>query len=292
MKTILIPVDFSEGSLNSCRYAIDFLEKEEAVIYLFHIYNDQVLIPDTGFTGGGMDTDTFFNSDIILALKEQAEKEMEGLETELNGMIKKKKCNIQLKHTLLGGDPRWEITETIQELHPDLVIMATEGNGKKGFLEGRMAEKIMNKSTVSVLAVPPDFNEFRMKKVIYTTSFNPLDGDALKLVSKILETWKAPVHVCHFMKEKEKENAAVMMENLRKKFDRGSKEGKINFHMIPTENEGDALKDFAEEHQIDLVSFLPGKKHLIKDLFSSHQLHKKDLFRLELPLLAIHIKVS
>lgn len=289
MKTILIPVDFSKGSFNSCRYALDFLGKEEAIIYLFHIYNDQVLIPDSGFTGGGMETDTFFNSDIILALKEQAENEMEGLKTELNGLIKKKGCNIQLKYTLLGGDPQWEITETIQELHPDLVIMATQGNGNKGFLEGRMAEKIMNKSTVPVLAVPSNFSEFHIKNVIYTTSFNPLDIEALKLVFKILETRKVSVHICHFMKEKERENATVMMENLKKEFDRESKAGKINFHLVQAEDEGEALKDFAEQHQIDLVSFLPGKKHLIKDLFSSHQLHKKDLFRLELPLLAVHI---
>ncbi len=291
MQTILIPVDFSEGSVNSCKYAFDFLGKEEVIVHLFHIYNDQVMIPDSGFPGGEMETEQFFNSDIILALKEQAEKQMEGLKLVLEKIIRQKKYNIQLRHILLGGDPRWEITETIQELHPDMVVMSTQGNGKKGFLEGRMAEKIMKKSSVPVLAVPEDFKEFCLKNILYTTNFNPLDTNALKFILKILEDKTAPVHVCHFMKEKEKENAALMMENLEKAFEKEHKKGKINFYQIETEKESEALKVFAEEHHIDLVSFLPGKKHLIKDLFSSHKLHKKDLFRLELPLLAVHINI-
>lgn len=289
MKTILVPVDFSEGSLNSCRYTFDFLGKEEAIVHLFHIYNDQVLVPDSGFTVGGMDTDTFFNSDLVLALKEQAEKQTEGLEQELNNIIKNKNYNIQLKHTLLGGDPRWEITETIEELHPDLVIMGTQGNGKKGFLQGRMAARIMNKSLVPVLAVPDDFNAFRITQVLYTTSFNPLDIEAIKMLFKILEKRKVAIHVVHFMREKEIETAGVMMDKLEKEFEPEIKNNKIRFYRIKTENEKEALIDFAEQNEIDLVSFLPGKKHLLTDLFSSHKLHKKDLFNLELPLLAIHL---
>ena len=290
MRTILIPVDFSEGSVNSCRYAFDFLAKEKAIVHLFHIYNDQVMTPASGFPGGGLDTTvTFFNSDLILALKEQAEKEMEAMKQELNNLIKKKKYNIQLRDTLVGGDPRWEITETIQELHPDLVIMSTQGKGRKGFLEGRIAEKIMNKSSVPVLAVSEDFNDFSMKSILYTTNFNPLDVNALKFVLKMIEGRNATIHVCHLMKEKESENAAMMMKTLENDLGKVHKGVKINFYQIQTENESDALNTFAHEHQIDLVSFLPGKKHLIKDFFSLHKLHKKDLFRLELPLLAVHI---
>ncbi len=289
MKTILIPVDFSEGSLNSCKYAFDFLGREEATVHLFHIYNDQVLIPDSGFTGGGMDTETFFNSDILVALKEQAENQLEGLEQELNGIIQKNNQRIQLKHTLMGGDPQWEITETIAELHPDMVIMGTQGNGKKGFLEGRMAARIMNKSSVPVLAVPNDFNQFRITSVLYTTSFKPLDVDSLKLLFRILGDGPAKIHVVHFMKEKEIQTATAMMEMLEQAFKKEIQKQRMDFYSIQTENEKESLMDFTEQNEVDLVAFLPGKKHLIKDFFSSHKLHKKDLFNLELPLLAIHL---
>ena len=289
MKIVLIPVDFSESSINSCKYAFDFLGKEEALIHLFHIYNDQVLIPDYSFAGNGIETDTFFNTDIIQALKQQAEREMEALKLELKKVIEKKKLHIELKHTILGGDPRWEIAETIEELQPDIVIMGTEGKGGKGFLQGRMAEKIMNKSTVPVLAVPEDFNVFLIKNVLYTTSFNPLDVEALKLLFKILENHRIVVQVCHFLKEKEQEDATQMMGKLEKEFKREMKEGKISFHLVETEEEKEALTIFSKDQQTNLVSFLPGKKHLIKDLFTVHKLRKKDLFSLELPLLAIHI---
>ncbi len=289
MKTVLIPVDFSESSINSCKYAFDFLGKDEALVHLFHIYNDQVLIPDSSFAGSGIEADTFFNTDIIQALKQQAESEMEAFKLELKKVIEKRKLNIELKHTILGGDPRWEITETIEELQPDIVIMGTEGKGGKGFLQGSMAEKIMNKSTVPVLAVPKDFNLFSIKNVLYTTSFNPMDVEALKLLFKILANHKIVVHVCHFMREKEKEDAIQMIKKLRNELKKEEKAGKINFNLVQTDNEKEALGNFSKEHQTNLISFLPGKKHLLKDLFSVQKLRKKDLFSLELPLLAVHI---
>lgn len=289
MKTVLIPVDFSESSINSCKYAFDFLGKDEALVHLFHIYNDQVLIPDSSFAGNGIETDTFFNTDIIQALKQQAESEMEALKLELKKITEKKKLNIELKYTILGGDPRWEIAETIEELQPDIVIMGTEGKGGKGFLQGRMAEKIMNKSTVPVLAVPENFKEFYIKEVLYTTNFNPLDVEALKLLFKILVNHKVTVQVCHFVREKEKENAIQMMKKLENEFTKEEKAGKINFNLVQTENEKEALINFSKEYHTKLVSFLPGKKHLLKDLFSAQKLRKKDLFSLELPLLAVHI---
>jgi len=289
MKTLLIPVDFSKSSINSCKYAFDFVGKDEATVHLFHIYNDQVLIPDSSFTGDGIETDSFFNTDIIQSLKQQAESEMEALKLELKKIIENKKLNIKLKHTILGGDPRWEIAETIEELKPHLVIMGTEGKGGKRFLQGRMAEKIMNKSTVPVLAVPENFNEFSIKNVLYTTNFNPMDVEALQLLFKILANHKVTVQVCHFMREKEKESANQMMKKLSKEFTEEEKSGKINFNLFQTEHEKEALINFSKEHQTKLVSFLPGKKHLLKDLFSAQKLRKKDLFSLGLPLMAIHI---
>jgi nucleotide-binding universal stress UspA family protein len=286
MKTILIPVDFSEGSLHSCRYALMLSGNQKITFHLFHIYNDQVMVPDAGMPES-MDSDLFFNSDIVLALKEQAENQMAELKKEVEKMIADAGAPVTVTSALQGGDPRWEITEVCEELKPDLVVMGTRGQGKKGFLEGSMAARIMQKAPVPVLAVPEDYTGFRLKNMLYPTHFNKLDIYALQQVFLLLSHLDVKIHVCHFQLKKENEEAAILMEELEKAFEKEKTEGKIAFYLEEAPDKETVLKNFVQQHDIDLVAFLPEKKHPLKYLFSSHHLRKKDFFKLELPMMAL-----
>ncbi len=289
MKTILIPVDFSQDSLNSCKYAISLVGKEEFTFHLFHIYNDQVMVPDSSFPSG-LDTDAFFNSDVIIALKEQAENNMKSLLKEVEAEIQQSgKTNIKLMYSLASGDPQWEITETCEELQPDLLIMGTRGLGEKGFLQGSMAEKIMEKAQIPVLAVPEDYQKFHFKNLLYPTNFDKLDIHTLQRLMALFENRSFTIHVCHFLLDGENEQANILMDELKKAFEKERLDGKIKFSLVASENKEEALATFVQFNKIDLIAFLSEKKHLIKDLFRN-ELHKKDFFRLELPMLALHVK--
>ncbi|MBN2639631.1 MAG: universal stress protein [Bacteroidales bacterium] len=287
MKTILVPVDFSEGSMNSCRYAIRLFSNEDATIHLYHIYNDQIMIPDSSFPSG-MDTDAFFNSDVIIALKQQAEETMKEFVAELRKYIEDQQLKVKVEFSLEGGDPQWEITEATEELQPDLVIMGTRGHGKKGFLEGNMAEKIMNMAPVPVIAVPEDYEDFHLENIMYPTNFNKLDIHTIEQILTLIGNRNFVLHVCHFAPEKEDQEINVLMEELEKAFENEVKNEIIKFSVIKSSNMHDALATFTDYHNIDLIAFLSEKKHLIKDLFSSHAFHKKNFFSLELPMLAMH----
>ncbi len=286
MNTILIPVDFSESSLHACHYTINLVGNLKVTFHLFHIYNDQVILPDAGMPEN-LDSDVFFNSDIVLALKEQAENQMAHLKKEVEKMITDNKASITVTTSLQGGDPRWEITETCTELKPDLVVMGTRGLGKKGFLEGSMAAKIMGKAPVPVLAVPEGYSGFRLKNMMYPTHFNKLDIHALETIFTLLQHLDFRIQVCHFRLEKKDEEASALMKELEKAFEKEKNEGKIVFHLVEAGDKEAALKDFVKQKQIDLVTFLPERKHPLKYLFSSHHLRKKDFFKLELPLMAM-----
>jgi len=215
MKTILIPVDFSEGSLHSCKYAMKLTGNQKVTFHLFHIYNDQVMVPDSGLPEA-MDTDVFFNSDIVLALKKQAEQQLAEMEQQVKKLIKASGQDISITTSLQGGDPRWEITETCKEMEPDLVIMGTRGMGKKGFLEGSMAAKIMTKAAVPVLAVPENYFDFHLKNIMYPTHFNKLDIHILQQLFKLLNHLDTKIHVCHFQLDKKNQEAGILMEELEK----------------------------------------------------------------------------
>ena len=287
MKTILIPVDFSEGSLHSCKYAMKLTGNQKVTFHLFHIYNDQIMVPDSVMPET-MDTDVFFNSDIVLALKEQAEQQMAALKKEVEAHIKSSGQQFKVTTSLQGGDPRWEITETCEELQPDMVIMGTRGMGKKGFLEGSMAAKIMAKVPVPVLAVPESYSDFHLTNIMYPTHFNKLDIYILQKLFNLLSHLDFKIHVCHFYLEKENQEAGILMKELEKAFEKENQEGKIRFTLVEAIDKVEALKSFAKDNKIDLIAFLPEKGNLIRHLFSSHRLLKKDFFKMELPMLAMH----
>jgi len=287
MKTILIPMDFSEGSLHSCKYAMKLTYGQDVTFHLFHIYNDQIMTPDSGLPEA-MDTDVFFNSDIVLALKEQAERQLAEIEQQVKKLIKASGQDISVTSSLQGGDPRWEITETCKELEPDLVIMGTRGMGKKGFLEGSMAAKIMAKASVPVLAVPENYSGFHLKNIMYPTHFNKLDIYMLQQLFRLLGHLSFNIHVCHFQLDKKNQEAGILMEELEKAFEKEKQDGKIRFSLIEATDKAEALKTFAEDNKIDLIAFLPERENPIKYLFASHRLYRKDFFKLELPMLAMH----
>ncbi len=287
MKTILIPVDFSKGSLHSIKYAMELTVNQQVTFHLFHIYNDQVMVPDSGLPEA-MDSDVFFNSDVVIALKEQAEQQMATLKKEVKALIKTSGRQITVTTTMQGGDPRWEITETCKELQPDLVVMGTRGQGKKGFLEGNMAAKIMEKAIVPVLAVPEDYSDFHLKNIMYPTHFNQMDIHVLQQLFSLINHLKFHVFVCHFQLEKKNEEAGILMEELEKAFEKEKAEGRISFQLVEAFDKRVALKEFTKQNSIDLVAFLPKKRHPFKYLFSSHNIRKKDLFELQLPVLALH----
>ncbi len=287
MKTILIPVDFSEGSLRSCKYAMKLADNLKATFHLFHIYNDQVMVPDSGLPEA-LDTDVFFNSDIVLALKKQAEQQLAEIEQQVKELIKASGQDISVTSSLQGGDPQWEITETCKELQPDMVIMGTRGHGKKGFLEGSMAKKIMAKAHVPVLAIPESYSGFRLKNIMYPTGFNKLDIHALEQIFKLFAHIPFKMHVCHFVLNTKKQETDLLVEELEKAFENEHREGKIEFSVIEATDKSEALKTFTKTNNIDMVAFLAEKRNIIKQLFSSHRIHKKDFFKLELPMLALH----
>jgi len=146
----------------------------------------------------------------------------------------------------------------------------------------------MAKVPIPVLAVPENYSGFRLINIMYPTHFNKLDIYILQKLFNLLGHLDFKIHVCHFHLEKKNQEAGILMEELEKAFGKEQQDGKIRFTLVKATDKTEALKTFAADNKIDLIAFLPEKGYFIKHLFSSHWLLKKDFFKLELPMLAMH----
>lgn len=288
MKSILIPVDFSENTINTCRYALQFTGREKTRFLLFHIYPNQLMVADSSFPTG-IDTDTFINTEYINELRDVAQENMKGLVNDFKKIVEDKGVNnATVEDMVVGGDPEYEIQQICEEIEPGMIIMGTRGAGKKGFLEGSTAEKIMNATSIPVIAVPQTYKKIRLENIMYALNFNESAYNCIEKVLNLFSHFEKELFVIHIeINERNKEEMNFMTE-LEEKLKSKYPGEKINFHVLNGTDKAVALNNLTEVFKIDLITFIAHKSNFFENLFS-RELHKKDFFKLEIPLMALHV---
>lgn len=139
---ILVPVDFSQCSLNAVRAGIG-IASPDADITLLHVI-DEAFVHDAVVAGLG-------NSDEITArMRERAEADfaamLEGLETE----------GVDIERMIVVGTPFVEILKIARDLDLPMIVMGVRGQSTppEEVLFGSTAEKVLRGSRVPVLCVP------------------------------------------------------------------------------------------------------------------------------------------
>ena len=144
VKKILWPTDFSSAAAVAESYVISLTQQFNAEVHLIHVAED--LTQYEHYWGSGPDAKHIeeLNEYALKISKERLEKLCKN---ELTG------CPRYQIH-IVRGDPAKEILKTINEVQPDLVVMATHGM-KGNFPFGSVAERVVKNSPVPVLTVNP-----------------------------------------------------------------------------------------------------------------------------------------
>jgi nucleotide-binding universal stress UspA family protein len=285
---IILSTDFSEENKMLFPYAIDLMKVTGGEILLFHAYMDQILMGDSSFPGG-LDSDTFFNRELLNEMEKQATVFMEEKRRLLETSIAEQGINsISISTCLKGGDPEQELMHLTEAIAPDMILMGTRGKGRKGFLEGSMAKSIMAKVSVPVLAIPEGYQWAPSNQVMYATNFGHFEVSTIKQLFALLHQYQPVVHVVHFLDENADNKAGLLMEELRMSFSSEESKQMIRFQLIRTSSAREAMKVFCEENHISLAAFIAHKRSWIDYLFKD-KVGKDDFFNLGIPMLTFKL---
>ncbi|MBM3876789.1 MAG: universal stress protein [Verrucomicrobia bacterium] len=146
IKSLLVPMDFSECSKKALRYALPFARQFGASLTLLYVAH----IPYVGAEVGGIDYAL-----IESQMRAGGIKELEKIAGEDVG------AEIPTRTIVRVGLPHHEIVTTARELDVDLIIISTHGHtGFKHMFMGSTAEKVVRHAPCPVLVVREREHEF------------------------------------------------------------------------------------------------------------------------------------
>jgi len=144
IKRILVPVDFSDPSLQALDYAIDFARQRRSELIVLHVV-EPVYYPVAGeLYGVGYDLGSVYD---------EIERAARTRLSRLTGALRKRRVAARGLISL-GAAPQ-VIVETAKKLKADLIILSTHGRtGLSHVVMGSVAERVVRTAPCSVLTVP------------------------------------------------------------------------------------------------------------------------------------------
>jgi nucleotide-binding universal stress UspA family protein len=145
IRHILVPTDFSEGSIRAFETAVDMARDSGAIMTLLHVQH----VPTSVFP------------DVILPIAPEmmrdAERSAEIVLDEWCGRAHA--AGVPCDRRTAVGATHVEICETAEEIDADLIVIGTHGRGGLTHaLLGSVAEKVVRKAPCPVLTVRPEMH--------------------------------------------------------------------------------------------------------------------------------------
>ncbi|HOZ68326.1 MAG TPA: universal stress protein [Chitinophagaceae bacterium] len=260
MHRIIIPVDFSETSLNAARYASKMLAwNESATAVLYHNYENE----------DDLDISLYY---------------LESLKKEFN---KAGVRQVECEHEL-GGDLIENISRLAHTMRATLVMMGITGKSAiRQVMFGSNTLKLIDKNLYPVMIIPPDAVYKGVTKVAFATDYQHVElSTPSQLIGSVLKLLDPKLHIVHVSKEAIKTlPAALQLE--KEKVDQMFADFKKEFFFITNEDFYEALDSFVKEQDIDILVTVPKHPSNSSSLFrTSHT--KKLAYHSHIPILAAH----
>lgn len=276
MKTIIVPTDFSAVSSNAARYAAALANELKATITLFHAFPiplafSEVPVPPQVFD----------------SLQKDAEDFMANAKTELESVAP---ASVQIHTHIRTGTFLTSLRDFCNEVHPYAVVMSSHGNaGLEHLLLGSETGTAVNNLPWPLVVLPRGAKFKAPKKIALACDFEDvLTTIPVNVIKELVTTFNATLYVLHVHKDaKQSYNEKVIdgTSDLRELL----AELHPSYHFIDSKDISEAILEFVEKNDIDLLISFPKKRSLLESMF--HKSQSKALAKETLvPFLAFHEK--
>lgn len=244
MKTILIPTDFSENSINACRYALKFAQDMKAKVLLINAYQIPIPFGDLPIT--------------VMAEPEVHKISLNSLE-ELKTKLSSEITNVEIKLHAELGEPDYIIEKLYKRMHADIVIMGLQGISKSTELFiGSNTYALFNHAVCNIMAIPSSFKYEGPTRILVATEDNYKEKKTF--LDEISNQFKSKVILFHVITENVEQ---VELEEKGKLF-----EGIHKQRLKEGENIEESIVNQANNLKANLIVMFPHRHTFFQRLFN------------------------
>jgi nucleotide-binding universal stress UspA family protein len=263
MLRILVPLDFSDTSINALRYAIHLFKKTTLEVTILNVY-------------GAQSTALMMKSiDGIL---------IRDAERQLNTVIKEMESEapeVIFKTRLAKNYAVSAISELGNSGHYDFIVMGTKGvSGLKEVFIGSVAGGVITKTSAPVIVVPLDYEFKSLNHLVFAIGDDGVSDSAVSApLRKLVELHQSNLEILHISQNGRPEfdkiigSLTELKPTLTHKSGGGDLNQQLNVHI--------------QNNDTDLLCLLRTKKDFLDRLFSG-SVTLKQTFNSPVPLLILH----
>ena len=290
IERILVPVDYSDYSVQACRYALRIAEKTGACLTFFHAFYSPAF--DLIELTGNKSVQKKLRDDVTSKLMVTEEEKLKHFEKIVLAYPEAGKISKdQLSFEICAGLANEEILDFSAKYQPHIVVMGTRGNDKKenSFI-GSTTEYAIRKLRCPVLAVPEHFklkDDIASNNILYLTDFDESDFLSIKLLLGFTQTMGMTIHCLHIGNKKDKWEE-MKMNGLREYFRTVYNNSFVECNIVSSgENILDAIDRYITEKNIRLISLTTRKRNIYSKYFKP-DITRKIFHHSSIPLLVFH----
>lgn len=289
IRRILVPVDFSDTSINACSFALGLAQKLKAEVKLLYSYFNPIINSEPYLEG---QTVNYLMDNVIDTIHKEAKKQISELKDKLKLQIRNENMrNVKVSYSLERGIPENVILKTIQSYKPGIVIMGSRGAGQnKVSYIGNITKKVIDRAEVPILLIPEKsiFSGMEyMTRVLYATNFENSDFKALRKLFTLIRPFEMRIHVAHISINDPERLDQARMESLNKHMMDFYPGFNVKCDVIRREDIIQGLQEYTEKHEIDLIALTTHKRGVIERLFNP-SIARKMVFHSYIPVLIFH----
>jgi len=268
MKKFLVPIDFSDTSVNAAKYAVALTKNiPDAEIILFHVYSRI--------------------SFATLTSKEEGSRQRVS-ESELNEVRQKiSEGNDNISCVAEEGSFVENISDFAMGNFIDMVIMGITGSSKiTQVFMGTNTLNVIRNINCPVMIVPPDAKFGGLNKVVFTSDFKDVARTTpFVVLKKILDAFKPKLEILNVDSEHYVELTPEF------KIEREAMEDKLavynpEFSFLRSYDFLEGISSFVETRNVNAIITVPRKHSFLSQLFkTSHT--KKLAYHSNVPIIAI-----
>ena len=267
MKNIVVPVDFSDTSVNAAKYAIEMARNiPDAAITLYHVYSKISIA--------------------ALASKDEHSRQMVS-EAELKTLKNKLDGFENINCVAEPGSLVECLAEYALGNHSDLVVMGITGSSKlTQVFMGTNTLNVIRNISCPVMIIPPEAKYTGLKKVVFTSDFKDVARTTpFASIKKILDIFKTELDILNVDSEHFVE---LTPEFKLEKEAMEDKLGSYNpeFSFLRSYDFLEGISSFVESRNIDAIITVPHKHTLFNQFFVTSTT-KKLAYHSTIPIIAI-----